>query len=601
MSIFGGLEAEEYDRNYSDAELFKRILTYFKTQQRYVLTVIGMVLLMALADLAQPFIFANTLGNLKPSTPLGYIVFIAGVVLAINVLSWLFNLIRRRNAGRAIGGMVRDLRNGAFRATIAHDMSFFDEFQSGKIISRITSDTSDFAQVVVMTTDVLSQLIVMITLLIVLFNIDWHLALVLILTMPVYVGAALSFRRVARFVSRKGSRILATVNSNIQESIAGISVAKNFRQEASFYEKFNELNAQSYSVNWRRGFVIATIFPVLTVLVGLGTGLILDLGAQNAAAGLISVASWILFMRSLQSIWDPLMNISSFWSQFQSGLAAAERVFGLIDASPAVVQTDHQPVPSLQGDIQFKQVHFSYSDKEVVLPALDLHICPGETVAFVGHTGAGKSSIAKLTARLYEFQGGDILIDGRDIRTLDLAQYRRHLGIVPQVPFLFSGTVMDNIRYARPEATDAEILDIANSIGKGDWIDMLPNGLHSDVGERGARLSMGQRQLVALTRVLIQHPTIFILDEATASIDPFTETQIQAALTMILERSTAILIAHRLSTVRSADRIVVLRKGQIIEQGNHASLMQQGGHYAELYDTYFRHQSLEYINTRIKG
>jgi ATP-binding cassette subfamily B protein len=230
-----------------------------------------------------------------------------------------------------------------------------------------------------------------------------------------------------------------------------------------------------------------------------------------------------------------------------------------------------------------------------VLADFNLHIRAGESLALVGHTGAGKTSIAKLIARFYEFQRGRILIDGIDIRTLDLEQYRRQLGIVSQVPFLFSGTVLENIVYARPEATETEVLALARQIGGGEWLETLPDGLATEVGERGARLSMGQRQLVALMRVLVQRPAIFILDEATASIDPFTEAQIQEALDLILRDTTSILIAHRLSTVRAADRIIVLREGQIIEEGDHESLLARGGHYAELYNTYFRHQSLAYV------
>ena len=227
---------------------------------------------------------------------------------------------------------------------------------------------------------------------------------------------------------------------------------------------------------------------------------------------------------------------------------------------------------------------------------------PGETLALVGHTGAGKSSIAKLIARFYEFQSGSILLDGQDIRTFELNSYRKQLGIVSQTPFLFAGTVVDNIRYANAEISDREIEDIARQVGDGEWLDVLPNGLQTEVGQRGSRLSMGQRQLVALMRVLAQRPAIFILDEATASIDPFTESQIKDALDLILAKSTSILIAHRLSTVKTADRTIVLRAGRIIEEGNHDQLMQHGGHYAELYNTYFRHQSLDAIdrNPRLK-
>jgi ATP-binding cassette subfamily B protein len=267
----------------------------------------------------------------------------------------------------------------------------------------------------------------------------------------------------------------------------------------------------------------------------------------------------------------------------------------LIDADPNVVQTDSKDVPALKGHIHFEDLQFRYTDNEPILTRFNLLVEPGETLALVGHTGAGKSSIAKLIARFYEFQEGKLLIDGHDIRAFDLAQYRKQLGIVSQVPFLFSGSVADNIRYAAPSVSEEEILRMSREIGNGEWLETLPNGIQTEVGERGGRLSMGQRQLVALMRVLLQKPAIFILDEATASVDPFTEWQIQQALNLILKHSTSILIAHRLSTVKAADRIVVMEKGGIIEEGNHEGLLAQGGHYATLYNTYFRHQSLAYV------
>jgi ABC-type multidrug transport system fused ATPase/permease subunit len=296
-----------------------------------------------------------------------------------------------------------------------------------------------------------------------------------------------------------------------------------------------------------------------------------------------------------------LLSIASFWSQFQDGLAAAERVFALVDAQPKVIQSDSQPVEQLEGRIEFRDFAFTYVADEdeppYVLCDFNLEIEPRETLALVGHTGAGKSSIARLIARFYEFQGGVLLVDGRDVRTFDLSQYRSRVGMVPQEPFLFSGTVRDNIRHARPEATDEEVNQAAIQISHGDWLADLPEGLDTDVGERGANLSMGQRQLVALARVVLKDPAVFILDEATASVDPFTEMQIQEGLEAIMRDRTAIVIAHRLSTVKHADRIIVMDHGRIVEQGTHDGLMVQGGHYAELYNTYFRHQSLEYVES----
>ena len=443
--------------------------------------------------------------------------------------------------------------------------------------------------------NLLSQLLLVAIITVVLFVINARLALITIAVMPLVIIAALSFRRVARRVTRRARRVLARVNANTQESISGIAVAKSFRQEAAIYDDFDALNKQAYQVNLARGLTMNTIFPLLTLTSGIGMAVVTYYGGLAAASRVLSPGEWFLFVQALNMFWFPLISIASFWSQFQDGLSSSERVFALIDAEPRVVQEADEPVPELTGEVEFRHLRFSYTSDEVVLPDYSLSIEAGEKLALVGHTGAGKSSVARLIARFYEFQSGQILIDERDIRRLNLAQYRRYLGLVPQEPFLFSGTLGENIRYGRPEASDEEVEEVAKRLGGGEWLGSLPNGLATDVGERGASLSMGQRQLAALARVLLQDPAILILDEATASVDPFTEAQIQEGLDLVMRDRTSIVIAHRLSTVKNADRIIVMANGRIIEEGNHAALMAGGGLYAELYDTYFRHQSLEYI------
>ncbi|RPJ21204.1 MAG: ABC transporter ATP-binding protein [Chloroflexi bacterium] len=594
MGFFAGLNDEKYDRQYSDRDLVRRIFEYFKPQTVRLVWVIALVVVLAGVGAALPVVVARMVDLLKERPSLQAISLVGLAVFAIGVGLWGLNWARRSLVVRAVGDVVLDLRTRAFRAAAEHDLSFYDQFSSGRIVSRITSDTNDFGQLVVIVTDVGSQIVQAIILGVVLFRTDLKLSLLLMAFLPVIFAVAAGFRVLARRVTRRGMKAMSDVNAAIKETISGISIAKNFRQEESIFKSFDESNQQSYQVNVQRGFVLSLVFPTLNALGGIFVAVLIYVGGLSAAQGLVTVGAWYLFIMSLDQFFFPVLNLSAFWAQIQAGLSAAERAFALIDADPNVIQTEKQDVPALKGNIHFDDIHFRYVDNEPVLTHFNLLVQPGETVALVGHTGAGKSSIAKLIARFYEFQQGRLLIDDHDIRTFDLAQYRRQLGIVSQAPFLFSGTVADNIRYAAPSVTDDEMLSMARKIGDGEWLETLPNGMQTEVGERGGRLSMGQRQLVALMRVLMQKPAIFILDEATASIDPFTEWQIQQALNLILKKSTSILIAHRLSTVKAADRIVVMEKGSIIEEGNHKGLLAGGGHYATLYNTYFRHQSLDY-------
>ncbi|MFN8427625.1 MAG: ABC transporter ATP-binding protein [Anaerolineales bacterium] len=595
MGFFTGLADEKYDRQYTDRELMRRIFGYFRSQTKRLTLVTTLVVIIAAIGAALPIIVSRMIDMLKSEPTFAAISLVGLAVLILGIGLWALNWARRSLVVRAVGDVVLDLRARAFRAAAEHDLSFYDQFSSGRIVSRITSDTNDFGQLVVIVTDVGAQFVQAIFLGVVLFRTDLKLSLMLMTFLPVIFAVAWGFRAMARRVTKRGMKAMADVNAAIKETISGIAIAKNFRQEESIFKSFEESNQQSYRVNVQRGFVLSLVFPTLNALGGIFVAILVYVGGFSAAQGIVTVGAWYLFIMSLDQFFFPVLNLSAFWAQIQAGLSAAERAFALIDADPNVVQTDSQDVPPLKGEIHFDDVHFRYTDKEPILSTFSLLIHPGETLALVGHTGAGKSSIAKLITRFYEFQQGRLLVDGHDIRTFDLPQYRKQLGIVSQVPFLFSGTVADNIRYAAPDVSEEEILKMARSIGEGEWLDTLPHGLQTEVGERGAHLSMGQRQLVALMRVLMQKPAIFILDEATASIDPFTEWQIQQALNLILKKSTSILIAHRLSTVKAADRIVVMDKGAIIEEGNHEGLLAGGGHYATLYNTYFRHQSLAYV------
>lgn len=615
MGMFSGLEQEKYDRQYSDRDLVRRLAGYFAPHKRRLLIVIACVLGIALAGAITPVAVARAVDTINSGVlasgglptiafplvsyfgvELTAILLISGVVFTAGVFIWWANWLRRRLVTRMMGDIILTIRTEAFRAAAEHDLSFYDEFASGKVVSRITSDTQEFGQMVLLLTDILSPLIQTIILSVVLLSIDWKLSLLLFAFVPALFFSASAFRKLARRVTSAGMRAMAHVNATIKETISGIAVAKNFRREAGIFSEFEQANNQSYAVNVRRGLVLSLIFPALNALGGLATGALVYFGGLTVAAGVVTLGAWFLFLQSLDRFFFPVLNLSAFWSQVQQGLAAAERAFALIDAESQVIQSAANQPPDLKGDIRFEGVWFAYSASEPVLCDFSLNIRPGETVALVGHTGAGKSSIAKLVARFYEFQRGRLSVDGQDIRSFDLHAYRSHLGIVSQTPFLFSGSISENICYACPSGGQlAEIERLSRRIGDGEWLESLPDGLNTQVGERGGRLSMGQRQLVALLRVLVHHPAIFILDEATASVDPFTEWQIQQALNLILSNATSILIAHRLSTVKAADRIIVLDDGKIIEEGSHTDLLAHGGHYAGLYNTYFRHQSLAYV------
>ena len=589
-----GLGEEGYDRIYSDRELFSRILKLFRPYKRSMTIIITFICLSSITYGLTPYLMSLIIKQLEMrSDPLILIFFIINTLI-LNSLGYLFNYVNRRTGNRMVYGVCYNLRRQTNLRVLEQDLSFFDKYPTGRIVSRINSDGAKFGGSVSMFTELISSFLIFMIVFIPMIIISPLLTGVFMLIVPFVFAFTLSFRKVARRKSVYGQRSLAQVNAFVQESMAGIQIIKSFRQEESQYDKFQAINKQSYRVNMSRALYLSILFPSLDILVAVLYALLIFFGGNLILQGELSGSDIYLFLQSSLLMFSPILQIAGFWAQFQDGLSAAERIFALQDSQSYIKQGDYV-LDTIKGRIEFDNLGFEYVPDKPIFKDFNLEIHPGETVAIVGHTGAGKSSLTKILLRLYEFQSGDVRIDGHSIRDISISKFRRSIGFIPQVPFLWADTIENNVKYGSPEASHEDVIWALEQSGGMEWIKNLDDGLNTFILERGKVLSMGQRQLIVFARVLLQNPSILILDEATASVDPFTEVQIQEAMEKVMQERSTIIIAHRLTTVRNVDRIIVLDHGKIVEEGNHESLMQRNGYYARLYNTYFRHHSYEFI------
>lgn len=593
--LFAGLKVDNYDRVYSTRYLIIRIWSYLRARHWVIIGATALIVGVSLLMSAVPIVIARVLDHVQvgigSGDGLGWRVSLFVIVAA--AVAWAMNWGRQVLTARLVGDVVYRLQRDAADAALAKDATFYDRNSVGQVLSRVTGDTEAFSSVMTLSLNFLSQLFLVTLLGGLVFTIDLGLGLIVLTTAPVLLAAALLFRRIARIAAQNTRRVMAKVNANVHESMMGIAVAKSFGKEKAVYQDFDRVNCLSYNVYLRQGLIYSIILPVLTLLSGLGTAIILYAGGRFTVLGDLSVGDWYFALHALGMLWLPLTQAASFWSLFQQGLAASERVFALIDSAYVIVQTDTEPVDDLRGDIELQDLSFSYDSGVEVLKGLSLRINACETVAIVGATGAGKSSLAKLIARSYEFQQGKLLIDGRDIRSFDLIGYRRQLGIVPQHPFLFRGTVAENIAYAKPGADRRQVENAINLLGIDLWSRSMSLSLDDRLTSGNNGVSMGQRQLISLARVFLKQSAIVILDEPTASLDPLTEAGIQNALSRLFDSRTVLVIAHRLSTIRKVDRILVLQQGTLVEEGSLDELLRREGHFADLYATYYAHQEVQ--------
>jgi ABC-type multidrug transport system fused ATPase/permease subunit len=573
--------------DWSWARTKRRLTALYRLARPYKLrTALAIVSLLAATAvaLAPPYLVGRTVDEVKRGDThlLGWLV---GAFVAVGVLGILFTYAQTYFTGWTGERMLADLRNHLFRHLQRLSLGFYERNRAGVIISRLTNDVEALDQLV---TDGVTSLVQnSLTLLgtaVILFFLDWRLALATLVVMPLMGLATAWFRKRSGSAYRLVRESLGAVTGTLAEDIAGMRVLQSFTREPAARQNFHNVSDRYRASNMDTVVLSGIYFPVVDFLSSAATAVVLGYGGWLAFNGDISIGILVAFLGYLSNFFDPVQQLSQLYNTFLSAVAALDKITDLLDEEPEVVDgAAARDLGQAAGHVAFDGVRFAYGRGPEVLHGLDLDVPAGTTVALVGHTGAGKSTIAKLLARFYDPTEGRITIDDVDLRDVAQSSLRRQLGIVPQEGFLFAGTVADNIAFARPGADRQHVIAAARAVGADEFIERLEHGYETQLGERGSRLSLGQRQLVAFARALLADPRILILDEATSSVDIGTERKIERALRRLLHGRTAFIIAHRLSTIRDADLIVVLEHGQVVEQGTHNELIEARGLYTSLY------------------
>lgn len=585
------VEEDELVGKAFDWTLTKRLLTFLAPYRTQVRTGMALSLLLAGLSLASPLLLKAVIDMAIARGSMPMLWALSFGYLGVQFLNWRIGYDQQVRLATLGQNVLFDLRDTLFGHLQRLSLDFFDSRASGRLISRLTNDIEALNEIITSgAINLLADGLSLLGIVVIMLWLNWRLALMTFLLIPVIAIVSRMFGRKARVAFRESRKKIATVTANIAESISGVRVTKSFGREEQNLQRFDTVNRENMKASLAAVLVFAIYFPVLELIAAIGTMLVLWQGGlmvlhhvPGATVGMLAA-----FLGYVERFFQPIRNTTRLYNSLQSAMASGERVYQILDTEPTVTEKpDAVELPPVRGEVVFENVRFGYLPEQEILHDLSVQIAPGESIAIVGPTGAGKSTLISLLARLYDVNAGRITLDGLDIRDVTMSSLRRQLGVVLQDSYLFSGTVRENIAYGRPDATDAEIERAAATVGADRFIARLPQGFETPVEERGQRLSAGQRQLISFARAVLADPRILILDEATASIDAYTETLIQDALRVLLQGRTSFIIAHRLSTVIEADRILVLEKGRIVEQGGHLALLAHNGLYAQLYARQF--------------
>ncbi len=573
-----------------DARLAGRLLQYLRPYKTLVIIALVAQVVQVVASVSGPPIVSWAIDRGMVAGDVRALALFAGLFICAALVEYASSRVRVRTMGEVGNDVIFDLRTQLFAHLQEMTLSFYDYFIVGRLMSRMISDVGQIQDFITWSfVGVFRSLAVLVGIVIAMFLMDARLALLTLTVIPVMVIVTNFWRRFMRDTFRQAKRRQSLVTGNLAENIGGARVVQSFSREMRNLSRFKELNKDLRDANVHAGWLSAVFFPSVDVLGSIATALVVVVGGAQVLGGTVSAGTLVAFILFVDRFFEPIRDLALRYNNLQNTMSSSERLFELLDTPPAFKDApDATDLPRIEGHVELRHVTFSYDGITPVLKDINLDVPAGQTVAFVGETGAGKSSTIALLSRFYDIDDGAILIDGHDVRKVTMASLRQQMAVVLQQPFLFSGTVAENIRYGRLDATQAEIEDAAKAVGAHDFIIALPEGYDTPVGENGSNLSVGQRQLVSFARALLTDPRILILDEATSSVDTQTEQIIQAALKRLLSGRTSFVIAHRLSTVVNADLICVIDKGEIVERGTHQALLDRRGHYYQLYTMQWR-------------
>ena len=571
-------------------DILKRLFKYLKPFKKEVFIVLFFIFVVMVVDLLNPYFMKFAIDKFIKNKDGNGLILVGMLMVILNLISMISTKKRTQRMAKITHGILLNIRQDLYNHIQQLSFTFFDERPVGKILARIISDVNSLANLFNMSiTNLIPDSVTIIATLLIMFYLNAKLALYAMSTLPLLFIVLFSIQTISRkrwqIVRKKGS----TLNAFTHENFSGIRVVKYFTAEKYRANIFSEL---AWDV--RQAFVRAVrindlFWPMVEFSWGIGTVITFYFGVRMINSGDISVGLLIAFTSYISMFWRPIMNLSNLYNNLVIGMASAERIFEIMDIKPNIKEEEEAIDMDIKGEIEFRNVSFSYDGKRKVLDKVSFKINPGEKVALVGHTGAGKSTIVNLLCRFYDPQEGEILIDGINIKKIKLESLRRQIAVMFQDTFLFSGSILENIKYGRLDATYDEVVETAKKVYAHDFISYMEKGYDTNINERGMRLSSGQRQIISLARTLIANPKIIILDEATASVDTYTERLLQMGIETLLKGRTSIIIAHRLSTVQSADKIMVIENGRILEMGNHEELMKKKGIYYHMFMSQFNY------------